>query len=121
MTDDKTELEEAQELLDKAQDIIERDDLPTVEEFVDAAKRVGYDPFGVGTDVELQDSLRMGTVTIQLAKGGTLEVEYSALLLEQIRARYMIGDNDDIPPELIKTFIEQEMRSALEKVPIDET
>lgn len=46
----------------------------------------------------------------------TLEVEYTDELLCQIRARYNMGQDEEVSSELVKLFIEQELRSALQKV-----
>lgn len=55
------------------------------------------------------------TVHVTLPSG-LFEIEYTDELEAQIRARYFIPDEYVISVEMVKSFIEQELRSAIEKV-----
>lgn len=55
------------------------------------------------------------TVHVMLPSG-LFEIEYTDELEAQIRARYFIPDEYVISVEMVKSFIEQELRSAIAKV-----
>ena len=51
---------------------------------------------------------------IRISVGGNdLEIEYTPRCEELIRQRYNVPAGDPIPPELIKLYLESELRSAL--------
>ena len=55
------------------------------------------------------------TVHVTLPSG-LFEIEYTDELEAQIRARYFIPDEYVISVEMVKSFIEQELRTAIAKV-----
>lgn len=61
-------------------------------------------------DLDVSKSARRINVT--LSKGSELEIEYSDLLLDQIAKKYLISKSD-VTPEIIRAFVETELRDAL--------
>lgn len=54
-------------------------------------------------------------VIVELPNGGSMEVECTPLLLEQIRERYKLEPNEEVTPEHIRRFITIELMTAIQK------
>lgn len=54
-------------------------------------------------------------VVVELPNGGTMDVECTPLLLEQVRLRYAIPSADEVTPDHIRRFIALELMTAIHK------
>lgn len=53
----------------------------------------------------------MKKVTVELSKGGSLEIEFTPAFEAQVRNRYRLSIDDEIDSSMLKHFIETEMMS----------
>lgn len=54
-------------------------------------------------------------MVIDLPQGGTVEVEYTDLFMEQVRHRFGLDPAAEVTPDMVRRFIIDEVGSALEK------
>lgn len=59
--------------------------------------------------------MKTQSVSIDLPKGGTVEVEYTEALLEQIREKLQLDPTAEISHDMLRSFLIVELSSALEK------
>lgn len=54
-------------------------------------------------------------ITIEL-RSGQVEIEYTDKLLDKIREAYGLTQDDEVGGDLIRCYLEREIRSALDKL-----
>lgn len=57
----------------------------------------------------------VNTISVTLPNGNILDIEYAEALVTQVKQRYNLPDESHVSSELIKAFVEDELRVALRK------